>query len=508
MTLASRLSASFLGALAAVLAGFSAALYFAAVVHFHRAADDRLGSALATLAALVEEEPGGLEWEPVGRRVTLGDDPGLDQVRWAVRDEAGRLLDQSRNSADGSMPEEAGRRRTDQLGHPWRVVRRELRPDRPGPEPAPGSPFHPRLRLAVGLRLDPSEGTLGLLAMALGLLATAVWGLAALVGRRLCRRALAPLIRMATAARELGADEPGHRLPVAATGDELEDLGLAFNDLLGRRHEALERQRRFAGDASHQLRTPLAAVLGQVDVALRRDRPPEEYRRVLATVRDQSDHLRRIVEALLFLARADADAGWPDPDEFDLVAWAAGQIQARGELGRGDLVRWTGPPDAPIPVRAHPALLAQVLDNLLDNARQHGEPGAPVDLRIAREPAGLVALTVEDRGRGIAAADLPRVFEPFFRTAEARRSSRHGVGLGLSMSLRIARAFGGSLDVESEPGRGARFTLRLPEARPSAGPVEPATATATAAAEAPTGPGTRPGLPTRSCPRQVGKVDR
>ena len=123
-------------------------------------------------------------------------------------------------------------------------------------------------------------------------------------------------------------------------GDELQDLGESFNDLLARLHEAFERQRRFTGDASHQLRTPLAAMLGQVDVALRRDRPGEDYRRVLTLVRDKTLHLSQIVEMLLFLARADAEAETPGSEEVDLAAWIKSvelSAQRAGLLLCGDL---------------------------------------------------------------------------------------------------------------------------------------------------------------------------
>ena len=102
-----------------------------------------------------------------------------------------------------------------------------------------------------------------------------------------------------------------------------------------------------------------------------------------------------------------------------------------------------------------------MLDNLLDNARDHGPTGSPVDVRISNEP-GWVLLTVEDQGRGIASADLPRIFEPFYRAAEARRTAPGGVGLGLAVARRIVLALGGRLEVESQPGKGSRFLIRLP----------------------------------------------
>ncbi len=315
--------------------------------------------------------------------------------------------------------------------------------------------------IAAGLPLEPVDRPLWNLALTLPLLSTALWGLTALVGRRLCRTALAPLTRMAADARGLGADEPGRRLPVAGTGDELQDLALAFNGLLDRWQEALERQSSFAGDASHQLRTPLTALIGQVDVALRRDRAPEEYRQTLARVRDQSDRLRRIVEALLYLARADAEAGLPSLEVFDLSAWATEQLRRRiEEGGKGPDCREVQA-DGPAYVRAHPALLAEVLDNLLDNARDHGRGPEPVEVRIAQE-AGWSTLIVEDHGRGIEAGELSRIFEPFYRASDARRTAPGGVGLGLAVARRIVLSLGGRLEVESQPGEGCRFLLSLP----------------------------------------------
>ena len=119
----------------------------------------------------------------------------------------------------------------------------------------------------------------------------------------------------------MGAEEWDRRLPVPRTDDELQDLGDAFNGLIARLQEAFERQRRFTGDASHQLRTPLAVMLGQIEVSLRRDRSAEDYRRVLSLVHDQAAHLGQMVEMLLFLARADAEAELPGLESIDLAAW-------------------------------------------------------------------------------------------------------------------------------------------------------------------------------------------
>ena len=139
---------------------------------------------------------------------------------------------------------------------------------------------------------------------------------------------------MAESAPGLDAADPGWCLPEPGTGDELEDLGRAFNGLLDRLHVAFERQRRFTGDASHQLRTPLTALIGQIEVARRRDRPAEEYRRVLRSALGRAVQLRQIVEALLFLARAEAEAELPDRETLDLAAGSP--TTSRAVVGRAE----------------------------------------------------------------------------------------------------------------------------------------------------------------------------
>jgi heavy metal sensor kinase len=489
MTLVTRLSAFFLAALALVLVGFSASLYLLARVYLERQVDDRLAGALQTLTAAAEFDPDGLEWEPDERHLTLGRDSAADRVRWAVHDGRGRAVDRSANLGAADLPAGDGPalppegevfRVIDRDGQPWRVAQKCLRWVRPAPgatregagesPPEPSGPRavsarHEVLMLTAGLPLAPARTMLRALGGALAGLSLLLWLTAALLGRRVCRHALAPVSRMAAAARAMGADDLAKRLPRPGTGDELDDLGGTFNGLLDRLQEAFERQRRFTGDASHQLRTPLAAMLGQVDVALRRDRPPEEYRRVLALVHDQAAHLSRIVEALLFLARADAEGELAGLEVLDLARWLPEQRRRWDEHARAADLRVEQTAPGPCPVRAQPVLLGQLLDNLVDNAFRYSAPGTPVRVSLGRDGAAVV-LAVEDAGRGIAPGDLPHVFEPFYRTAAGRGPGPGGVGLGLAVVRRIARALGGDVGVESEPGRGSRFTLRLPAAEP------------------------------------------
>ncbi|MBX3440721.1 MAG: HAMP domain-containing histidine kinase, partial [Planctomycetaceae bacterium] len=248
-------------------------------------------------------------------------------------------------------------------------------------------------------------------------------------------------------------------LLIAPHRDELSDLAGAFNDLLGQLQQAFEKQQRFAGEAAHQLRTPLTILRGEIDVALRRPRNDEEYRRVLRTLGDQTHELQQIVEILLQLARLEGEDARFDQERVDLTNWLPSQLS-----------RWSDHPRA-VDLRVHaendlwvttsPALLAQAIHNLLDNAVKYSPPGSPVTLAAARQ-AGSVILTVTDEGVGISSDERSAIFDPFYRGSFARRRGIVGTGLGLPLVARIATVLGGSATCDGRPGQGSRFTLSLP----------------------------------------------
>ncbi len=485
MSLATRLSAFFLLALALVLAGFSATLYFLARTYLVGQLDERLQHALETLEASVDIEPGGLEWEPADRQMSLGVEQGAAAVRWAVRDGRGALVDRSANARSRDFPSDwmppawpTGPADGTSFGTApgWRLAARRLRLEdllrqgRGHPDDEPGYEVqYPALVLVVGLSPNPVEATLGRLGWALSVLSLVVWMASLAVGRWLCRRALSPVSRMAGAAIAMTAADLGQRLPIPGTGDEFDALGRAFNDLLDRLHQAFVRlhaaydgQRRFAGDASHQLRTPVAALLGQVQVALRRDRAPQEYRQVLERVQAEGLRLRQIVESLLLLARAGrraAGIGAAEPGGAGCPNRCAAGPPTRGPRTCAARLRTT--------VRSWCGSIRHCSGSsstTWSRMPASTAPGTPILVRARREE-GSVILGVEDRGCGLTAEDRSRVFEPFYRAEQARRAGHAGVGLGLAVAQQIATAFGGSLTVTSAPGAGCDFRLHLPEAR-------------------------------------------
>ena len=333
MSLTGRFSALFLSVLALVLVGFSTVLYVSARIYLDRQVGDRLTSALAILAAAAEVHPEGVEWEPQERVLPLGQESGPERLRWMVFDDRGRRLDHSRNLADSDLTPawvprpgtvELPGRLVDRQGRAWRASQRRIRSDaipesgsravghpQKGGDSRASEVFHPSLVLTACALLDPAESTLAVLGGFLVALSVGIWLLAALLCRRLSRRALTPLTQMVASARGLDAADAGWCLEKAGTGDELDELGDAFNDLLSRLHVAYERQRRFSSDASHQLRTPVTVLIGQIEVALRQDRSGEEYRRILNSALGRAVQLGRIVEALMFLGRAEAEVAAP-----------------------------------------------------------------------------------------------------------------------------------------------------------------------------------------------------
>ena len=497
MSLATRLTAFFLVAVAILLVGTSATLYLLARSHLHRDLDERLVNTLDLLAASAEIESGDVEWKGkrdawspaakaapgAGQPTSHGHYWGDEPVRWAVFDGRGALIERSWDIGPEDIAglldliPAAGHSHETYAGHDgrrWRLALRRLRPD-PKPSddtdddevpPAFGKFVPDRadsaLLLAAGERLGPVEASLRNVALGLIGLSTGLWLLAAVAGRYYCRRALRPVAAMADAAQAMSAAGVGQHLPSPGTGDELEGLACAFNGLLDRLRQAIDRQARFTGDASHQLRTPITALIGELEVARRRDRSAEEYRHVLDEVHGEAVHLREIVESLLFLARAEAEAVCPILRPIDLTAWLPEHLRGRSAHDRGPDIR-AEVAEAPLLVRAHAPLLGQLLDNLLENAAKYSEPGTPIRVGL-RRAGGSVELSVEDRGAGLGADELPHVFEPFYRSPRARLRGRPGVGLGLAVVRRIAANFGGTASADGTPGVGSRFVVRLPEA--------------------------------------------
>ncbi len=469
MTLTTRLSLFFLSTLAVVLLGFSMGLYWLADQYLYRQSLERLDAVLGTLSAAFDVGPEGVEWEPAARHLNLETPAYIDPVVWIIGDHRGHVVDQSKTAGTeqfvdqvSSQMRESNHDAVHQRGN-WNIGQRWIKAigENPVIDTADEGDKYPKLSITAGVSLVPVHTTLRRLAAYLVGLSLAVWITALFLGRFICRRALMPVRNMAAIASEMQASDLAGRLPVITSRDELEELSTAFNSLLDRVQETFERQRRFTGDASHQLRTPLTAILGQIDVALRKERTNEEYQRVLSTVQLKANRLGRIVESLLFLARADSDAPEPRSDQLDLGSWLPTYLESWKDHDRANDISLENHCSEKCEISVDPELFRELLDILLDNACKYSPPGTAIQVRL-KSNESQVAIHVVDNGYGIAESDLPNLFVPFVRSDESRLKGIEGIGLGLSIAKRLTAVFKGELTVTSRKNTGTCFTVSVP----------------------------------------------
>jgi signal transduction histidine kinase len=268
---------------------------------------------------------------------------------------------------------------------------------------------------------------------------------------------------IAEQAARIGATSLHERVPVHNPRDELGRLATVLNSLLERLDRSFEEQRRFTADASHELRTPVAIISGEAELALSREtRSPAELRDALARVRAESDRLKKIVDDLFLLARAEAGDPIVVPREVYLGEVAADSVRAVRSLAEQKTVKlaFEGPDD--LPFRGDEALLRRLFVNLLDNAIKYTPAGGDVTLSTEQRNGDyLVAVT--DSGPGIPPEAQPHIFDRFFRADRDRReSATGGAGLGLAIASWVAQTHGGKLVLERSDASGSRFVVRLP----------------------------------------------
>ncbi len=283
---------------------------------------------------------------------------------------------------------------------------------------------------------------------------------ALLAGYLLAARTASPLRRFAETAAEVDAGDLTPRLESSLEmASELRTVADAFNHMLDRLEDAFARQRRFVSDASHELRSPLTAIRGQLEVLARSDAPDAaEVKRVEALVLAEMARVERLVEDLLALARLDEGVG-PSPRELAADSFLRELITATDErVEIGGITEGT--------LRADPDLIAQVLRNLIENARRHAGSSGRVSVSSAAVPGGL-RVDVDDDGPGIAAAERERVFDRFHRSEAGRDRASGGSGLGLGIARSILASHNGRIWVEDSPLGGARVSFELPAFTPT-----------------------------------------
>jgi heavy metal sensor kinase len=286
-------------------------------------------------------------------------------------------------------------------------------------------------------------------------LVAAGWG-----GVFLARRALKPVDEMTQKAKSIEEHDLSQRIEVK-TKDELGRLATTLNEMIGRLEKAFKRQKQFTGDASHELRAPLAIIEAESTLTLQKKRSVSEYRRSLETIAQETKRMSIVIAQLLTLARADAGKEKMSFDQVDLSELLADLGTNVGVLCRDKGLDFQLDLKEGLVVGGDPVRLRVMFLNLLDNAIRYTPSGGTISLSLFREDQ-LAGVAISDSGIGIPPEDLPHVFDRFYRVDKARSRAEGGSGLGLAIAKHIAEAHGGKIEARSQVGEGTTFSVWLP----------------------------------------------
>lgn len=468
-----RLSAWYAGAFAILVSVFALAAY----AFLEHATEQRIDEYLAETAGAVA---GAMEFERVSGKAfqTILDDV-LEEFR--LQDIAVTVLD--RETDQMWMADLIARRRStpprthaaQQLPDLHTILAR-TRPNEAstfetgsgdgGPVRVVAYPYRLGKReivIGAARSLQSQEKTLREARYALGIGIPLILLVATAGGSLLARKSLEPVAAIAEQAARISATSLHERVAVVNPHDELGRLAVVLNDLLERLDRSFDEQRRLMADASHELRTPVAIISGESELALSRDtRSPDELRASLERVRSESNRLKRIVDDLFLLARAEAGDPIMVPREVYLGEVAADSVRAVRSLAEQKHVALAFEGTDDLPFQGDEALLRRLFVNLLDNAIKYTPAGGDVTLSAERQN-GDYLVTVADSGPGIPAEAQPHIFDRFYRSDRDRRASAtSGAGLGLAIASWVAQTHGGSLSLLSSDTTGSTFGVRFP----------------------------------------------
>jgi two-component system, OmpR family, heavy metal sensor histidine kinase CusS len=319
-----------------------------------------------------------------------------------------------------------------------------------------------RIHTLLAISSEPVQRAVYLLGVLLSAAVPLFVVCAAAGGFWLSRRALRPVDAITERARTIGLSNLSERLPVPNTNDELQRLTETWNAMLARLESAISKISQFTADASHELRTPVAIIRLAAENALRKTRPETEYREALQRIQKESENMTRLIEDLLFLARADFDRDSGETGVVDLGALIESVRLDLSPLAEAKAVTVTQKiADHPIEVLGSLSALRRMLVILLDNAIKYTPEGGAVSIDLEQR-SGHATLTVEDTGIGISEDARSRVFQRFFRADPSRSKESGGHGLGLAIAQTIVEQHGASIELRPASHGGSSFSVSLP----------------------------------------------
>ncbi|MBI5588480.1 MAG: HAMP domain-containing protein [Deltaproteobacteria bacterium] len=292
---------------------------------------------------------------------------------------------------------------------------------------------------------------------------------ASAVGWFLARKALKPVAEITDMARRIGAENLNERLNIAVPLDEIGRLASTINEMIERLEKSFKQIKQFTADASHELKTPLTILKGEMEIALRGKGEPVHLKEALRSSLEEIDRMNYIVRNLLDLAKMDVEREALPREKVSLDRALTERFEHFRRLALDSGVHLAILRNRHLVVYGDQVRIGQLLFNLIDNAVKYTPNGGHVELSLDEED-GKAVVRVKDTGVGISAEDLPYIFDRFYRVDKARTRDVGGAGLGLSICKEIAESHGGTLEAASEAGKGSTFTVRLPLAD-AAGPA-------------------------------------
>lgn len=300
-----------------------------------------------------------------------------------------------------------------------------------------------------------------------GLLLVLVVGIfiSAGLGMFIADNGLKPIERITKTVKHISAHQLHRRLGQSHWPLELDDLAAAFDEMLDRLQDSFNRLSQFSADLAHELRTPINNLIGETEVALSRQRTSDDYREVMESSLEEYSRLSRILESLLFLARAESPETHIEKMSFDPIREIVDVMEfyeAIAEEGRVSLKHVEDPPEGKKTLNADPTLFRQALSNLISNSLRYTKEGGEVVITTRLLQQGSIEVSVRDDGAGIDGEHLSRVFDRFYRADSSRSENKPGSGLGLAIVKSIMQMHGGTASIASRPGRGTVVTLLFP----------------------------------------------
>jgi len=462
--------------LAILLISFSSFLYFTVSESLHRDVDNKL-RALAELIASESSSPHSkfsfgnidqtleisMNLKPVGKFIQVLDESGrvgrksdnLKNVQLPIS------LNALKNASKGLVTFETSR----SFGNtPLRIMTL----------PVVGKNHI----VQVASSLEDVEDALNTLFLILMITVPFALMVASLGGQFLANKALKPVDRITQMARMITSRNLNQRIQPSKTKDEISRLAETFNEMISRLDQSFHKTKQFSSDASHELKTPLTILKGEVEVALRKERTSPEYQQILKSNLEEINRMSRIVEDLLLLSKEDVGEVKLYREEINLtqiIDEVVNQISFLAQTRKLRLEASNHQKD--ICVLGDPLRIRELFLNLIENSIKYTEEGGLIQITLTREdilqdgqastrPKGLevqyAQVVVSDSGIGIAKEDQEKIFDRFFRVDKARSREEGGSGLGLSICKWIAEAHGGDIQVESEIGKGSSFIVKLP----------------------------------------------